>query len=229
VNAALPAGAIVVLVRARELPEAPPPLVLPEAYAKRNPEDAAFCGSCLARGTLADERLVVDATTRGVKDVAVSLRSIAEGPRPPLARATLDNACCRFEPHVGFAPVGAPVTVSNGDPVSHAVVFTTLGGTQTWMTTIPAGAKTDSPPLEAPGILLATCPIHTWMQAWIIGVRHPYVAVTDAGGAARIDQVPAGTHEVVFWHAALGRASRTVVVEPGEDAHAGLTDADLVK
>ena len=57
--------------------------------------------------------------------------------------------------------------------------------------------------------------MHAWMQAWLIGARHPYVAVTDARGGARLDKVPAGSHDVVFWHERLGTAVRKAESPPG--------------
>jgi hypothetical protein len=207
----LPAGSVLVAVRASAAAESRA-ATIPASFRARNPEEAAFCAGCAARGDLPEEDLVVDATTLGIRNVAVSLKAIAEGILPPLEPLTIDNACCRFVPHVGFAPVGSPLVVSNSDPMSHAILIATLGGTQLYMATIASGDTARTTRVETPGILDVSCPIHPWMRAWIVATRHPYVAVTGASGEARIDRVPAGTHEVVLWHEQLGSAASTVTV-----------------
>lgn len=37
--------------------------------------------------------------------------------------------------------------------------------------------------------------------AWALGFVHPYVALTDADGKFRLDDIPAGSYELVVWHA----------------------------
>ncbi len=37
--------------------------------------------------------------------------------------------------------------------------------------------------------------------AWALGFVHPYVALTDADGKFRMDDIPAGSYELVVWHA----------------------------
>ena len=39
-----------------------------------SPKEAGICGTCASKGSLPDESLVVDETTLGVQNVAVSLR-----------------------------------------------------------------------------------------------------------------------------------------------------------
>jgi hypothetical protein len=192
------------------------------AYRSRNPQEAALCD-------VWDERLVVDPKSLGIANVAASLRSISEGPRSALARATLDNAGCRFVPHVLFAPVGAKVLIKNSDAMSHGTMISSLGGTSLFTVTIPSGESVETTTIDAPCILSVTCPIHAWMQGWIIAVRHPYVAVTGDQGAARLDQVPVGAHDLVFWHEQLGTASRTVSVAAGSEHRVELDDSAFTK
>ena len=205
------------------------PIDIPSAFRSRNPEETAFCERCASGRPPADEALVVDPASLGLRNVAVSLKSISEGLLPPLGQATLDNACCRFDPHVLFVPVGAKVVLKNSDPMSHASMISTLSGTALFTVTIPSGEKAETTAVEFPGILSVTCPIHSWMQAWLIGARHPYVAVTDAGGAARLDRVPAGSHDVVFWHERLGTAVRKAEVTAGQELRLDLDDSDFKK
>jgi hypothetical protein len=212
-NPALPHGSILVSVRARAAAESRV-ADIPAGFRSRNPPD---------------EMWLVDPATLGVRDVAVSIKAIAEGLLPPLPRATLDNACCRFSPHVLFVPVGQKVLLKNSDPMSHATMISTLGGSTLFSVTIPSGETAETTTVDHPGILSVSCPIHAWMSAWLIGARHPYVAVTDAAGAARLAQVPAGTHDVVFWHQRLGSVSRSVAVAAGAETRLDLDDSAFTK
>lgn len=228
VNSALPHGSIMVQVRART-PAESRTAEIPSDYKARNPEDASFCGGCARQGSLPDETLLVDPKSLGIKNVAVSLKAIAEGLLLPLPRATLDNACCRFSPHVLFAPVGESIMLKNSDPMSHGTMIWTLSGVQLYSVMIPTGETTETNVVELSGILSVTCPMHSWMRASIIAVRHPYVALTGDGGEARLDHVPAGSHDLVFWHERLGTAARKVEVTASAEQRISLSDADFLK
>jgi hypothetical protein len=228
VNPGLAHGSIVVQVRARVATPARA-VEIPAGHRARNAADAAFCDGCASRGALPDESLVVDGATLGIRNVAVSLRGVTEGLLPPLPPARVDNACCRFAPHVAFAPVGAAVTLKNSDPMSHAVMISTVSGVMLYSVTIPAGETTETTSIDAPGILDVTCPIHSWMRGWIIATRHPYVALTDERGEGRLDRVPAGAQDVVFWLERLGTAARRVEMKANATERVVLTDADFAK
>jgi hypothetical protein len=228
VNPALAHGSIAVTVRARAA-AASRPVELPRDYVSRNPQEAELCRACASKGSLPDESLLVDAASLGVRNVAVSLRRMEEGLLPPLARATVDNACCRFEPHVAFTPVGAPFVLKNSDAMTHGTMIWTLAGTQLYSVIIPRGENVETTTVDVPGILSLTCPLHAWMRGFVIASRHPYVALTDARGAARLEKVPAGTHDLVLWHEALGTAARTVTVEASKESAVTLSDADFRK
>lgn len=220
-NPALPHGSILVQVRARS-PAESRKVDISDAYRSRNPQEAAACD-------VWEERLVVDPKSLGLRNVAVSLRSVPEGLLSPLPSATLDNAGCCFVPHVLFAPVGSKLRLKNSDAMSHGTKLSSLGGTDLFTTTIPSGDSTETTTVDAPGILAVTCPIHAWMSAYVVAVRHPYVAVTDALGEARLSQVPAGSHDLVLWHEMLGSASRSVTVAAGQELRLDLDDSAFQK
>ena len=41
------------------------------------------------------------------------------------------------------------------------------------------------------------------MKAWIMVANHPYFAITDENGYFKIDNVPSGNYEIVFWQEKL--------------------------
>ena len=41
--------------------------------------------------------------------------------------------------------------------------------------------------------------VHPWMSAYVQVFDHPYFAVTSKDGSYKIDNIPAGTYEVVAW------------------------------
>jgi hypothetical protein len=49
------------------------------------------------------------------------------------------------------------------------------------------------------------------VPAWILGLGHPYHALTDAAGRFRIDQVPAGIYQLEVWHPPVSGTEPVVV------------------
>ena len=43
------------------------------------------------------------------------------------------------------------------------------------------------------------CDVHPWMNSYVSVFDHPYFAVTDDNGNYKIDNIPAGTYEVIAW------------------------------
>ena len=52
------------------------------------------------------------------------------------------------------------------------------------------------------------------MKAWVMVSGHPYFAVTDENGYYKIDNVPPGTYEVVFWQEKLSNLPKKKYVIP---------------
>ncbi len=200
------------------------PITLPEDWKLRNPDDVSYCASC--DGTVNyDESLVVDAATKGLRDVAVSVKDVSAGAHAPLAPLVLDNRCCRFSPHVAFAPVGKAITITNSDRMSHSASVATLAGTPLFNTLIPTRDRAVSGEVIAPGILVVTCPLHDWMKAFIIATNHPHVGVTAANGTVSLDGVPAGKRTLALWHEKLGSATAEVTVIANQTADVTLDSA----
>src|SRR6202158_6234654 len=68
------------------------------------------------------ERLLV-APNRGVANTVVFLKDITRGKAMdlPVARRSLNQKNCRYEPHILLVPVQATLTVKSSDPLLHTV------------------------------------------------------------------------------------------------------------
>ncbi len=56
------------------------------------------------------------------------------------------------------------------------------------------------------------CDQHNFMNAYFLPVSNPYYATVGADGSFKIEDVPAGTYEVIAWHPILGKQEAKVTV-----------------
>ena len=193
--AALAGGTIAGTVRADPRLPAPPAI--------RITKDAAVCGA-EAKG----ESLVMTADG-GVANVVVSIQGRRPGvPPAPTAGAGVDQARCRYVPHVQAVTVGTTLSVVNADAVLHNVHGTRwLDGAHVTVFNVAMPLKGQRLPvlLDRPGTLKLRCDAgHPWMSAYVRVFDHPYFAVTDAAGRFAIRDVPAGEHTLEYWHEPFG-------------------------
>ncbi|MFI5460394.1 MAG: hypothetical protein ACHRXM_33675 [Isosphaerales bacterium] len=176
---------------------------------------------CAVNAPIMDERLVVDAATKGVKNVLVYLprpTAINEDAKKAVTGKTVafDQKNCIFSPHVLGLMTNVPVALKSSDSKNHNVNVklkqstfnSTVAGGQTIVFT-PLGAE------RSPGQVI--CDIHPWMKAWWMVLDHPYFAVTDEKGNYEIKNVPAGAPQrVVVWQEAV-KSGGFVTPPSGED------------
>jgi plastocyanin len=150
--------------------------------------------------------LVVDAATKGVKNVLVYIpkpTKINEEARSAAAQVNVefDQLQCMFKPHVLGVMTGATVVLKNSDPVSHNINSklrnNTFNSVMAQGQSIPQKITVAE---RTPGPVM--CDIHPWMQSYWMVLDSPYFAVTDEKGNFEIKNAPAGTQKVVVWHEA---------------------------
>jgi hypothetical protein len=141
----------------------------------------------------------------GVAGVVVLVHGVTEGKRGHFD-AVLDGRGCGFAPRVVATMAGARARVRN----SAASVLSARGlqgQTTVFHVAIPArDQEVDiTRRLTRPGIIRVVSDTAPARAAWMVVHDNPYLAVTDARGAFRIDDIPPGRYRLAVWHEGFRR------------------------
>lgn len=143
-------------------------------------------------------------------------------------KLTLDNQKCRFVPKAVFARSGQTLILKNSDDVGHNCHITTFN--QEHNVNIPpkkeVELKLENEEDKVPGEV--RCDIHKWMDSVIFIRDNPYVAITDAEGKFKIENLPAGDWKFQFWHKKAGYL-KTVEIKGYEPDRKGVIEATITK
>jgi hypothetical protein len=151
------------------------------------------------------ERLVVG-PNQGVANTIVHLKDITRGKAMdlPPQRRFLDQHHCRYEPHILLVPANAELQMRSSDAVLHTIH---MDGAATYNLPFPFPDQLIRRPMPSVGLVNLKCNGgHTWMNAEMLVVSHPYYAVTDESGRFELTDVPPGEYEIVAWHEGWGVA-----------------------
>lgn len=172
------------------------------------------------------EEFVVDPETRGLANVVV----FWERPSGEHAAVqgssviTVSQTNCRYEPHVQVGPTGATIEIMNNDGILHNIHVYDSEGETLFNIAQPVFKKKLERKLNSQDkVIRFRCDVHKWMNGYILQLDNAAYAITDSKGLFRLDGVHTGTQDINFWHEGLGKAVRTVNVNPQE-----LTVLDLV-
>jgi len=158
------------------------------------------------------ERLVVG-PQGGVANTVVFLKNISSGKAMdiPEQRRFLDQRHCRYEPHVLLVPATGTLQMKSSDAVLHTIH---MDGAATYNLPFPFPDKMISRDMPTLGLVNLKCNGgHTWMNAEMLVVPHPYYAVTDAAGKFELTDVPPGKYEIVAWHEGWGVARQEGAID----------------
>jgi len=193
----------------------------PTASELKADKDVEVCG----KHKLLAEELIVGGD-KGIANVVVFVRDkdvkvSPEAAKAAAAKVELDNANCRFEPHVTFVQVGQELVVKNSDTVGHNSNIATIKNPPS-NNLIPAGgtaslkfASDEAIPAQV------TCNIHPWMKGWLLVRPNPYAAVSKADGTFEIKDLPVGGLELQFWHEKAGYLGEMSIGGKAEKASKG--------
>jgi hypothetical protein len=145
------------------------------------------------------ERLVLG-PQGGVANTVVFLKNISRGKAMdiPQQRRFLDQKTCRYEPHILLVPAKATLQMRSSDATLHTVH---MDGAATYNLPFPFPNQVISRDMPNVGLVNLKCNGgHTWMNAEMLVVSHPYYAVTDERGKFELSDVPPGEYALVAWH-----------------------------
>lgn len=159
-----------------------------------------------------EETLVVDESSKGIKNVAVFLREasrVHDSAKPKADSIVFDQKHCVFLTHMLGATVGQTIDIKNSDPTGHN---TNIIGTG-FNPIVPEGASVPfKVQKEGPVPFKVVCSIHPWMVAHILTRENGYFAITDEQGRFEIANVPAGEQiEFQVWHESGGASGSGLV------------------
>ena len=141
----------------------------------------------------------------------------------PTETLTLNQKGCEYNPHVLGIRVGQPLQIVNDDNTMHNV-HGMPETNQEFNFGQPLAGMKSTVTFTAPEVLVPfKCDVHSWMNAFIGVVNHPYFAVTADGGKFELRDVPPGTYTIEAVHEKLGRQTQTVTVAPKESKQIAFT------
>jgi hypothetical protein len=145
------------------------------------------------------ERLIVG-PQGGVANAVVFLKNVSRGKamEVPEPRRFLDQKHCRYEPHILLVPQEAELHMKSSDATLHTIH---MEGAASYNLPFPFTHQVISRTMPTAGLVNVRCNGgHTWMNAQILVVPHPYYTVTDESGVFELTNVPPGEYEIVVWH-----------------------------
>jgi len=166
----------------------------------------------LAGRVLKDE-LIIDAKTKGVKNVVFWLADAKEPSKLIATPKRLQNQVVEIDSPVGhYVPrhaiilAGQDLVLKNTSRVAHGIVIS--GGVEEPNLNLaqPPGNRVMVGKVKTRlfPIIPFSSPIHPWMRGYILPLPSPYYGITDAEGRFEIKDVPAGEYRLVGWHEKIG-------------------------
>jgi plastocyanin len=137
------------------------------------------------------------------------------------ARAAMDQRNETFVPHVLAISAGTVVDFPNSDRFYHNVF--SLSKAARFDLGRYAVGKSKSVRFNQPGIVRVFCEIHSHMNAFILVFGHPFFSTTDNEGRYRINNVPAGTYNVIAWNEGTASDPKAITIAAGAVAELDFT------
>ena len=155
------------------------------------------CGSS-HKGKVFNESFLVD-DKNNLTNVMVWLKDIKYTGKVTAVPAVIDQNGCLYTPHVQGIMKGQELLIKNSDATLHNIHSMAKDNKQFnfAMPKVVKEKKVSFDKTEDPFYI--KCDVHPWMKAWVGVFDHPYFAVTDVNGNFTIDNIPAGTYEVIAW------------------------------
>ena len=137
------------------------------------------------------------------------------------SRAAMDQRNETFVPHVLAVTAGTVVDFPNSDRFYHNVF--SLSKAARFDLGRYAVGRSKSVRFNQPGIVRVFCEIHSHMNAFVLVFGHPFFSTTDNDGRYRINNVPAGTYNVIAWNEGTASEPKAVTITAGGVAELDFT------
>ncbi len=160
----------------------------------------------------------------GLGNVFVYVKEGLTGSFPAASdTVVLDQKGCRYTPHVFGIQVGQTLQVHNGDPTLHNIHATPTANAE-FNTGQPIQGMTFDRTFDTAEVMVPfQCDVHSWMNAYVGVVDHPFFAVSGDDGSFDISTLPPGDYVVEAWHEELGTQTQNVTVGEGATADVAFT------
>ena len=182
---------------------------------------------CLTEATDTETEYYIVGDGGVLANVFVHVKEGLEGRTFPPATGTmtLDQDGCQYHPHVFGIRVGQTLEILNSDPTLHNIHATPSANDEFNMGQPIEGMRFERT-FTAPEIMVPfKCDVHSWMNAYVGVLDHPYFAVTAADGGFDISGLPPGDYVIEAWHERLGTQTQNVTIGEGATAELNFTFA----
>lgn len=121
-----------------------------------------------------------------------------------------------FIPYVLPIQVGSSVSFPNEDDFYHNV-FSVMSGERFDLGRYAKG-ETTYQTFTTPGVIVVRCEIHPGMKAFIVVLETPHFTVPSEKGTYTLNNIPAGTYQLIAWHPEKGTRSQTITLSETDTA-----------
>ena len=173
--------------------------------------------ACVELATETDTEYYVVGDGGGLGNVFVYVKEGLTGTFPAASGSVvLDQQGCRYTPHVFGVQVGQTIEIVNSDMTLHNIHATPSVNAEFNMGQPIQGMRFERE-FDQPEVMVPfQCDVHSWMNAYVGVLDHPFFAVTGADGKFDISELPPGDYVIEAWHEELGTQTQNVTV--GESA-----------
>lgn len=140
---------------------------------------------------------VLDQQGQPLPGAVLTLKGPA-GTAPLVLKADMDQRDKEFVPRVLAVHTGTQVKFPNSDNIRHQVY--SFSPAKRFELRLYEGTPSDPLLFDKAGIVVLGCNIHDWMLGYIYVTDEPWFGVSDAKGALKFEQIPAGHYTATLWH-----------------------------
>jgi hypothetical protein len=133
----------------------------------------------------------------------------------PASPVEIDQDGCVYRPRVFGIQVSQTLAIKNSDGLLHNIKAVPTAN-RPFNISQPTSMTTNRSFATAEVMVPLECNVHSWMNAFVGVLPHPYFATSGADGAFSIRRLPPGTYTVEAWHETLGAQTQQVTVAANE-------------